>query len=67
MTYGQTSNPRDIVITKADIAKAGTVIPASMIGEPVGSVRLYEPRWIEATPATQAYAVVEGSILPVDP
>ncbi|HLP17737.1 MAG TPA: tannase/feruloyl esterase family alpha/beta hydrolase, partial [Bacteroidota bacterium] len=47
--------------------KAGTVIPASMIGEPVGSVRLYEPRWIEATPATQAYAVVEGSILPVDP
>jgi pimeloyl-ACP methyl ester carboxylesterase len=56
-----------IVITKTDIEKAGTSIPVSAIGEPVGSVKLYTPRWIEATDATPAYAVVEGSIFPVDP
>jgi len=67
VTFGQTKVPSDIVITKADITKAGTSIPASAIGEPVGSVKLYEPRWIEATESTPAFAVVEGSIFPVDP
>ena len=67
VTFGQTKVPADIVITKADITKAGTSIPASAIGEPVGSVKLYEPRWIEATESTPACAVVEGSIFPVDP
>lgn len=67
VSFGQTKIPTDIVITKADMAKAGTSIPASSIGEPVGSVKLYEPRWIEAKDDTPAYGVVEGSIFPVDP
>lgn len=62
--FGQTSS---VVITKADIEKVGTSIPASAIGEPVSSVKLYAPRWIEATANTPAYVVVEGSIFPVDP
>lgn len=57
----------NIVISKSDIEKAGTSIPASAIGERVSSVKLYAPRWVEATEATPAYAVVEGSIFPVDP
>lgn len=64
---GQDSSSRNKVITRNDIERAGTSIPASDIGEPVGSVKLYPPRWIEATDATPAYAVVEGSIFPVDP
>jgi hypothetical protein len=67
ITYGQAKGPADIVITQADITKAGTSIPASSIGEPVGSVKLYEPRWVAATDATPAFVVVEGSIFPVDP
>jgi hypothetical protein len=64
---GQGPFSENIAITKNDIEKAGTSIPVSDIGEPVGSVKLYTPRWIEATDATPAYAVVEGSIFPVDP
>jgi pimeloyl-ACP methyl ester carboxylesterase len=64
---GQGSSSKNKVITKSDIEKAGTSIPVSAIGEPVGSVKLYIPRWVEATDATPAYAVVEGSIFPVDP
>lgn len=64
---GQDYSFDNIVITRADIEKAGTSIPVSAIGEPVGSVKLYPPRWVEATDATPAYAVVEGSISPVDP
>jgi feruloyl esterase len=55
-----------VIITKADIEKAGTSIPVQSIGEPVSSVKLYPPRWIEAAGDTPAYGVVEGSILPVD-
>jgi len=57
----------DIVIAKSDLDKAGKSIPASAIGEPVGSVSLYPPRWVDATDKTPAYAVVEGSIFPADP
>ena len=64
---GQNFSSKNIVITKTDIEKAGTSIPVSAIGEPVGSVKLYDPRWVEATDATPAYAIVEGSIFPVDP
>src|SRR5664280_830842 len=64
---GQDFSSKNIVITKTDIEKAGTSIPVSAIGEPVGSVKLYDPRWVEATDATLAYAIVEGSIIPVDP
>ena len=67
LSFGQTKVPENITISKADITKAGESVPASAIGEPVGSVKLYEPRWIEATDATTAYGVVEGSIFPVDP
>ncbi|HPS11899.1 MAG TPA: tannase/feruloyl esterase family alpha/beta hydrolase, partial [Prolixibacteraceae bacterium] len=67
VTYGQTNRSTDIVVTKADLVKVGSSIPVSSIGEPVGSVKLYEPRWVEATDAIPAYAVVEGSIFPVDP
>ena len=64
---GQNFSSKNIVITKTDIEKAGTSIAVSAIGEPVSSVKLYTPRWVEATDATPAYAVVEGSIFPVDP
>jgi len=57
----------NIVISKADIEKTGTSIPASAIGEPVSSVKLYTPSWVDATNDIPAYAVVEGSIFPVDP
>lgn len=66
-TFSRSKNPTDIVISKADIEKVGQSIPVSSIGEPVGSVKLYQPRWIEATDASPAYGVVEGSIFPVDP
>jgi len=67
IAVGQDPYSENIVITKNDIEKTGISIPVSAIGEPVGSVKLYTPRWIEATVATPAYAVVEGSIFPVDP
>jgi feruloyl esterase len=66
-SFSQSKVPANITISKADIVKAGESIPISAIGEPVGSVKLYEPRWIEATDAAPAYGVVEGSIFPVDP
>ncbi|MBL4559354.1 MAG: tannase/feruloyl esterase family alpha/beta hydrolase [Labilibaculum sp.] len=56
-----------IVINQSDVQKVGNSIPVSEISEPVGEVRLYSPRWIEATEINPAYAVVEGSIMPVDP
>jgi len=66
-SFAQAKTLSNVSITKADLSKVGTSVPASSIGEPVGSVKLYEPRWVEATDATPAYAVVEGSIFPVDP
>jgi hypothetical protein len=65
--FGQTNVPANILINKADLVKIGESIPVSLIGEPVGSVKLYEPRWVEATENSPAYGVVEGSIFPVDP
>lgn len=65
-SFGQTT-ASNIVITKADIEKSGASIPASDIGEPVGSVKLYAPRWVEATATIPAHAIVEGSIMPVAP
>ena len=64
--FAQTSSP-NIVITKADVEKAGTAVPPSSIGEPVGSVKLYAPRWVDATATVPAHGIVEGSIMPVDP
>lgn len=56
----------DILISGESLEKAGLSIPASAIGEPVSSVKLYAPRWIEPTESTPAYGVVEGSIFPAD-
>ena len=64
---GQNTDSGNIVITKADLEKTGASIPNSAIGEPVGSVKLYSPRWIEAANGMPAYGVVEGSIFSVDP
>lgn len=65
--FGQNQKPSEIVITKADLAKVETSVPVAALGEPAGSVKLYEPRWVEATENAPAYGVVEGSIFPVDP
>ena len=64
--FGEIKVPANVAITKTDLIKTGTSIPASSIGEPIGSIKIYEPRWIESTDATPAYGVVEGSIFPVD-
>ena len=66
MAYGQQASTNR-VITKDDLAKIGTSIPVTSIGELVGSVKLYEPRWVEASGEMPAYGVIEGSIMPVDP
>jgi len=60
----QTNN---ITISQSDLEKIGTSIATTDIGEPVGAVKLYAPRWVEATATVPAYASVEGSIMPVDP
>src|SRR5512145_55501 len=64
---GQNGSAKETLITKAELDKAGSSIPVNSIGEPVGSVKLYPPRWIEASGDNQAYGVIEGSIMPVDP
>ena len=55
------------VISAADVSadRVGNSIPVSAIGEPVGSVNLGPPRWVDN--ANGGYGVVEGQILPVDP
>lgn len=65
--FAQAKDLSEITISKLDLANVGTSISAEAIGEPVGSVKLYEPRWVEANGDAPAYAVVEGSIFPVDP
>ena len=59
----------DCVINAADVTaeRVGSSIPASAIGEPVGSVTLSPPRWFEATSSSVAYALVDGAIVPQDP
>ena len=57
------------IITQADVTveRVGTSIPVSAIGEPVSEVKLSAPRWVEGADAASSSAIVEGSILPVDP
>ncbi|MFC1781763.1 tannase/feruloyl esterase family alpha/beta hydrolase [Planctomycetota bacterium] len=59
----------NIVITAEDVTveKVGTSIPVSEIGEPVSAVNLSEPQWVSGADAASSYAVVEGSMMPVDP
>lgn len=58
----------DKVITEQDATaeRVGDSIPAASIGEPVGVVKLSAPRWA-AGAAGGGYAVVDGSMAPVDP
>lgn len=58
----------NIVISEADVTaeRVGASIPVSAIGEPVGDVKLSAPQWVSGSDAASSYAVVEGSILPVD-
>lgn len=65
LSFGQIANK--VSITQQDLTKVGTSIPASEIGEPVGSVKLYTPRWNKADQSTPAHMVVEGTIFPFDP
>jgi feruloyl esterase len=57
------------VITQSDttVERVGTSIPVSAIGEPVSAVNLSAPQWVAGTDAASSYAVVEGSIMPIDP
>jgi feruloyl esterase len=58
----------DKVITEPDVSaeRVGDSIPPASIGEPVSGVKLTPPRWV-AGGNGESYAVVEGSISPVDP
>jgi hypothetical protein len=55
-------------ITSADCtaAKLGATIPVSAIGEPVSSVALGTPSWVEATATVPAHCSIRGSIAPID-
>lgn len=63
----QENNDPEVIITADDLSRVGTSIPAAEIGEPVSAVKLYPPRWVDASESTPAHAIVEGSIMPVDP
>ena len=63
----QNSAASEITLRPGDISKLGASIRGSESGEPVGAVKIYAPRWVEADESTPAHAVVEGSIMPVDP
>jgi feruloyl esterase len=58
----------DKVIAERDVSaeRVGDSIPAASIGEPVSGVKLATPRWVAGANGG-SYAVVEGSISPVDP
>ena len=58
----------DKLISQQEVtaARVGDSIPVSSIGEPVSAVKLAAPRWVTAANGAE-YAVVDGSILPVDP
>jgi feruloyl esterase len=55
-------------ITEADctVAKLGSEIPVSAIGEPVSAVALDAPQWHAAAESAPAYCSIEGSMAPVD-
>jgi len=63
------ANSGNKVITAADCTseRIGTSIMPSAIGEPVRSVTLKAPSWIDAASDVPAHCRVDGSIAPVDP
>lgn len=66
-TLRQPDADLEITIQSSDLLKIGSAIPNSRIHEPIGSLKLYEPRWVDADASTPAHAIVEGSIFPLDP
>jgi pimeloyl-ACP methyl ester carboxylesterase len=58
----------DKVITKESVTaeRVGDSIPVTSIGEPVSAVKLSAPRWVAGANGAD-FAVVDGTILPVDP
>jgi hypothetical protein len=58
----------DVVITASDctVAKVGTSIEPSAIGEPVRAVTLSSASWVEAANNAPAHCRVDGFIAPVD-
>jgi hypothetical protein len=57
---GQKPGQTLIIITRTDLEKAGSSIPVSAIGEPVSSVKLYPPRWVEASNMTPDMASLKA-------
>jgi len=58
------SPPATIAASDCTPAKVGSSIAASAIGEPVGSVTLSAPIWVEATNGVAAHCRVDGSMAP---
>jgi feruloyl esterase len=58
----------DKVIFEADctVARLGSEIASTAIGEPVSGVALTTPRWVTATDSVPAHCAVDGSMAPVD-
>ena len=58
----------EVAITAADCtsAKVGTSIETSAVGEPVRSVTLSSPAWVEAAGGAPAHCRVDGTMAPVD-
>jgi hypothetical protein len=56
-----------VVISEADctVARLGSSIPNSAIGEPVSGVTLAAPAWVAATDSAPAYCSVDGAIAPL--
>jgi pimeloyl-ACP methyl ester carboxylesterase len=55
-------------LTAADctVEKLGVAVPVSAIGEPVRSVTLSPPSWVESASGVPAHCRVDGSMAPVD-
>ena len=58
---------KTITAAECTVARVGSAIPVSSIGEPVSGVALEAPQWHEAVNNAAAYCAVQGAIAPVDP
>jgi feruloyl esterase len=57
---------KGIAAADCTVERVGASIPATAIGEPVGSVTLTAPTWNDATNGVPAHCRVNGSMAPVD-
>jgi feruloyl esterase len=62
------TDPARRTITSADctMERLGTSVPPSAIGEPVRSVTLSAPSWVDTTGGVPAHCRVNGSMAPID-